>query len=149
MMQRLRKNELIKKIKSTDIFETLKHGKNYFSADIAINAMALISIPIFTRLFTQADYGIVAVFSSYVGIMTVILSLNSYTAVSRYYYEKTDDFDEFIGTTLILIGLIFSLTTSLYILFNKQIINLIKLPGLLPIYLIFACLFAIINSIYY
>ena len=141
--------ELIKKIKNTDIFETLKHGKNYFSADIATKAMAFISIPIFTRLFTQADYGIVAVFSAYVGIITVILSLNSYTAVGRYYYEKTDDFGAFIGTTLIFVGLIFGLTLPIYILFYKQIASLIQLPGLLPIYLIFACLFAIIYSLYY
>jgi len=136
----------MKKIKSTDIFENLKHAKNYFSADIAVKALSFISIPIFTRLFTQEDYGIVAVFSSYVGIMTVILSLNSYTAVSRYYYEKTDDFDEFIGTTLILVGIIFSLTVLLYILFNQQITNLMQLPEPLPFYLIFACLFAIIYN---
>ena len=148
-MQRSLNPELIKKIKNTDIFETLKHGKNYFSADIATKAMAFISIPIFTRLFTQADYGIVAVFSAYVGIITVILSLNSYTAVGRYYYEKTDDFGAFIGTTLIFVGLIFGLTLPIYILFYKQIASLIQLPGLLPIYLIFACLFAIIYSLYY
>ena len=147
-MQRSINRELIKKIKNTDIFETLKHSKNYFSADMATKAIAFISIPIFTRLFTRADYGIVAVFLSYVGIMTVVLSLNSYTAVSRHYYEKTDDFGEFIGTTLIFVGLIFGLTISVYVLFYRQITSLIQLPGLLPIYLLFACLFAIIYSIY-
>jgi O-antigen/teichoic acid export membrane protein len=147
-MRRLKENELIKKIKSTDIFETLKHTKNYFSADIATKATAFISIPIFTRLFTQADYGIVAVFGAYVGIITIILSLNSYTAVQRYYYEKTDDFGEFIGTTLILVCLIFGLTIPVYILFYEQIASLMQLPGLLPLYLLFACLFAIIYSIY-
>lgn len=148
-MRRSMNSELIKKLKSTDIFETLKHGKNYFSAGIATKAMAFISIPIFTRLFTQADYGIVAVFGAYVGIFTVILSLNSYTAVGRYYYEKTDDFGAFIGTTLILVGLIFCLTLPIFILFYKQIASLIQLPGLLPVYLIFACLFAIIYGTYY
>lgn len=57
--------------------------KNYFSADIATKAIGFISVPIFTRLLTQQDYGILAVFSSYVGIMTVILSLNSYASISR------------------------------------------------------------------
>ena len=88
-MRLIYSSNLINKIKNSDIYDTLKHAKNYFSADVATKAIGFISIPIFTRLFTQEDYGIVAVFSSYVGIMTVILSLNSYTAVSRYYYEKT------------------------------------------------------------
>ena len=134
------KNNKINKINNSDIFETLRHSKNYFSANIATKAIGFISIPIFTRLFTQEDYGIVAVFTSYIGIMTVILSLNSYTAVGRYYYEKTDDFCEFVGTTLIFVGLILCITVIIYILFYQQINNLIKLPGLLPIYLIFACL---------
>ena len=148
-MQPLKDNEVIKKIKSTDIFETLKHSKNYLSANIATKAIGFISIPVFTRLFTQADYGIVSVFGAYVGIFTVILSLNTYTAVARYYYEKTDDFGEFIGTTSILVGLIFGLTLPIYIIFYKQIASLMQLPGLLPLYLLFACLFAIIYSIYY
>lgn len=148
-MQRLNANELIVKIKNADIFETLKHSKNYFSTDIASRTIAFISIPIFTRLFTQADYGIVAVFLAYSGIITVILSLNSYSAVNRYYYEKKADFGEFIGTTLIFISLIFIITIPIYTLFYKHIAGLMQLPGLLPVYLLFACLFTIICSIYY
>ena len=48
-------SNLIKKIKNSDIFETLRHAKNYFSADVANKALGIISIPIFTRLFTQTD----------------------------------------------------------------------------------------------
>ena len=147
-MRLIYSSNLINKIKSSDIFETLRHSKNYFSANVATRAIGFISIPIFTRLFTQEDYGIVAVFASYVGIMTVILSLNSYTAVGRYYYEKTDDFGEFLGTSFIFVGLILCVSVIIYILFYQQINNLIKLPGLLPIYLLFACLFAIIRSVY-
>ena len=147
-MRLIYSSNLINKIKNSDIYETLKHSKNYFSANVATKALGFISIPIFTRLFTQEDYGIVAVFVSYVGIMTVILSLNSHTAVGRYYYEKTDDFVEFIGTSFIFVGLIFCLTIPVYILFNNKITNLMQLPKPLPIYLIFTCLFAIIYSIY-
>jgi O-antigen/teichoic acid export membrane protein len=147
-MKLIYNSNLIRKIKNSDIYETLKHAKNYFSADVATSAIGFISIPIFTRLFTQEDYGVVAVFTSYIGIMTVILSLNSYTAVGRYYYEKTDDFGEFVGTSFIFVGLILCVSVIIYILFYQQINNLIKLPGLLPIYLVFACLFAIIRSVY-
>ena len=147
-MQIVFNNGLINKIKNTEVFEALEHSNKYFISDIATKALGFISIPIFTRLFTQEDYGIVALFTSYVGIMTVVLSLSSYTAVGRYYYEKTDDFGEFIGTNIIFTGLILSVTIFIYALFYQQIINLMKLPNLLPIFLIFICLFAIIKSIY-
>ena len=147
-MRRLMDLESMKKIKSTDIFETLRHSKNYFIANIATRALGFISIPVLTRLFTRADYGLVAVFSSYVGITTVILSLNSYASVSRYYYEEKSDFGEFLSSTLSFLGIIILLTVPIYILFYKQIGSLTKLPGLLPVYLIFASLFAILSSIY-
>ena len=138
------KNKIIK----TDFFETLKHSKNYFSANVANKAIIFISIPIFTRLFSEADYGVVATFTAFVGIMTVALSLNSYSAVGRYYYEKTDDFGEFVGTTLVFAGTIFVLVTLFFILFYKQISNMMQLPDTLTAYLLFASLFAIIYSIY-
>ena len=147
-MPRLMIPKLKKKIKSTDIFETLLHSKNYFIAHIATKAMGFISIPVFTRLFTRADYGLVAVFSSYVGIITVVLSLNSYASVGRYYYEEKSDFGEFLSSTLSFLGIIILLTIPIYILFYKQIGSLMKLPGLLPVYLMFASLFAILTSIY-
>lgn len=138
----------MEKIKKSDIFETVKHSKNYFLANIATKAVAVISIPIFTRLLTQADYGIVAVFNAYVGIFLVVLSLNAHASVGRYYYEKSDDFGEFIGTSLIFVGIVFGLTVFIFALLYRQIGNLIQLPGLLPIYLILVCLFAILSAVY-
>ncbi len=87
-MKLIHNSNLISRIKNSDTFEVLGHSNNYFISGVAIKALGFISIPIFTCFFTQEDYGIVAFFTSYVGIITVILSLNSYTAVSRYYYKN-------------------------------------------------------------
>lgn len=148
LIRRLVNPQIIKKIKESDIFETLKHSKNYFFATIATKAVAVVSIPIFTRLLTQEDYGVVAVFEAYVGIFLVILSLNAHTAVGRYYYEKTDDFGEFMGTTLTFVALIFGLSAPFFIVFSRQIAHIAQLPEVLPIYLLGACLFSIISEIY-
>jgi len=147
-MQLTCNSNLINKIKNSDIFETLRHSKNYFSADVATKALGFISIPIFTRLFTQEDYGIIAVFTSYIGIITIVFSLNLHGAVGRYCLEKKDDLDEFIGTSLFSVGLILCLTIPIFIVFNKKIITLMKLPNALFIYIIFYCLFEIIFSVY-
>jgi O-antigen/teichoic acid export membrane protein len=148
-VQELMDSEIVKKIRKSDIFETIKHSANYFSATIAVKAIGFISVPIFTRLLTQTDYGIIAIFSAYVGIFTIILSLDSYTAVGRYYYEGKDDFNEFIGTTLVFAGLIFGVSVFVYLLLYGHITALMELPGPLLIYLIFACFFSIVYTIYY
>jgi len=87
----MRSSNLINKIKNSDIYETLKHAKNYFSVEVATKVIDFVSIHIFTQLFTQEDYGIIAVFTSYVGTMTAILSLNSHASMNS-----------IIGTTLVL-----------------------------------------------
>ncbi len=140
--------KLLAKIKNSDIFNNLKHAKNYFASGIATKAISLISIPVFTALFTPEDYGILAIFMSYVAIFTILLSLNLHTAISRYYYEKTRDFKEFLGTSIILVTFVFAATFVLYLLLQEQISVFMQLPGLLPFYLIVACLFAIAYTMY-
>ena len=71
-----------------------------------------------------------------------------YGAIGRYCLEKKDDLDEFIGTSLYSVGLILCLTIPIFIIFNKKIIILMKLPNALFIYIIFYCLLGIIFSIY-
>jgi O-antigen/teichoic acid export membrane protein len=140
--------QTIKKIKGSDIFETLSHSKNYFFANVASKAVTVISIPIFTRLLTQEDYGIVAVFQAYIGIFLVILSLNAHAAVTRYYFENKDDFEGFVGTTLSFVGLLFGVFAPFFIIFYRQIGEIIQLTGILPIYLMICCLFSILSEIY-
>lgn len=133
----------------SDIFETVKHSQNYFIAQIVTTGLVFLSIPIFTRLFTQEDYGIVSVYNAYLTILIIILSANSHASVGRYYFEDKPDFKEFLGSTLILAGSIFLINTLVFLLFYYPIASLMKLPGFLPLFLIFSSLFAIINSIYF
>lgn len=140
--------KILSKINKTDIYGNLFHAKNYFSAELAVKAIGFVSIPIFTRLLSQEDYGIVSVFNAYAGIFVAILSLNSFTAISRYYYEKTDDFYEFIGSTFVFLGLILSFTISIYVIFLNKVNIIMNIPWPLPILLIFTCLFSIIYGIY-
>ena len=68
----------------------LKHSGNYLFAIIASKALAFISLPVYTYLLTVEEYGVYNVFISTVGIATIILTLNTEVAVSRYYYDSKD-----------------------------------------------------------
>jgi O-antigen/teichoic acid export membrane protein len=105
-------------------------------------------MPIFTRLFTQEDYGIVAVYNAYAGILIILFTANVHTSVGRYYYEKKNDFDEFLGTTIILTLIIFFFNILIFLLFINEASELMNLPELLPILLIFSCLFEVFHIIY-
>lgn len=74
----------------------LLHAKNYLTASVATKALGFISLPVLTRLLSPGGYGIFSVFLSYLGLPTIILSLNSYTSVGRYWYEKKADCNRFL-----------------------------------------------------
>lgn len=67
---------------------------------ILIRAVDLISIPIFTRLLDTASYGRVSVFTTYVQILTVILSLDMYGCTGRATQEFKERKDQFYSVTI-------------------------------------------------
>jgi len=102
----------IKQKLDSGTIELLRHGKNYTSASVLIKGLSVLSIPIMTRLLTPADYGTLAVFGSLFAIFSIFYGLGLRGAVSRYYYEKTDDFGTFFSTNALLLwsfGIIISI----------------------------------------
>ncbi len=140
--------DLHSNIKNTHTYKLLRHSGNYFFADVAIKAMGFVSIPIFTRFLTEEEYGIMSVFYANVPIFIVLLSLGTYSSVSRYCYENKDDFKEFLGTNLVLLGIIISITTSFFLIIRGKIYDLLNLPYPLPLLIVFVSILSIIYSIY-
>ncbi len=96
------KKQIVKIIGKENI-EFISHSKNYLSAEIFTKALAFICVPIFTRLLLPNGYSILAIFSSITSIFAIFLGFNIRGAVARYYYEKSNDFAEFLGSNLIFI----------------------------------------------
>lgn len=88
-----------------DTFEFLSHAKTYVSSDIFSRGLIFITIPIFTRLLLPNEYGILAIFTAFIYIFSIILSLGSRITITRYYYDKTNNFSDFLGSSILfLIG---------------------------------------------
>ncbi|MHA2366667.1 MAG: lipopolysaccharide biosynthesis protein, partial [Candidatus Hodarchaeales archaeon] len=141
--------QLYKKIKENDFFDTLMHSKNYFFVNVATIGLSIITIPIFTRLYSQEDYGIISLYTAYLAIIVPIMTLNASSAVGRYYYEETEDFNEFLGTTIILVGSIFAISVMITVLFFDTISNIINLTDLLLGLMLVSAVFTIIGQIYF
>ena len=84
--------------------EILKHSRNYLIANLATRALAFISIPVFTRLLTPDEYGIISIFIGIVGILGSIMAFSADRSVSRYFFDQksSEDFSRFVGTSIIL-----------------------------------------------
>lgn len=134
--------------KNHHFFILLMHTKNYLFASIATGALGFISLPVLTRLLSPGEYGTLNVFLSFVGLLTIILSLNAHTSVGRYWYEKQDDFSRFLGTSVFLVGMIMVLSCTGFAFFRKPLSKLLGLPGSLVLWLLPFIIVGIIDTIF-
>ena len=140
--------EKIKYIIGKENVEFISHSKNYLSAEIFIRSLSFISVPIFTRLLLPDEYGILAIFSSIVEVFGILLGFNIRGAVSRYYYEKSNDFAEFLGSNLLFVLFFNFFAISLIHLFKYRIANFFVIIPYLFIIAIFISAFTIPCNMY-
>lgn len=141
-------NYIFSKYKKTSFGNTLGHAKNYFLAAIATKAVGFISIPILTRLLTTEEYGILNIFNAYSGFIVVIFTLNLHISISRYYYEEKNDFNSFVGVSLVLVAVSCIVCFSLFILFRDYFASLMHLPVKLMILFLPITINNVFRSIY-
>lgn len=107
----------------------LKHGGNYLIASVATSALAFISIPIYTRLLSPEDYGVVSIFMGIVSLLASVMSFSTDRSVSRYFFDQKDelDFKRFVGTSSILAFGFFVLNSILLFFFAEEFGKIIGL----------------------
>lgn len=107
----------------------LKHGGNYFIASFATSALAFISIPIYTRLLTPEDYGVVSIFMGVVGLLGSVMSFSADRSVSRYFFDQKSelDFKRFVGTSSILAIVFFTVNSFFLVIFAEEFGDLVGL----------------------
>jgi O-antigen/teichoic acid export membrane protein len=121
-------NDYLIKFFGTDFHELLKHSKNYISADLLTKGLAFITLPIFTRLMSPEEYGVLSVFVSFAGILAVIFGFGIRGAISRYYYEDADDFYEYFSSNFWFVLLASLGLTGVVIIFRDELHNFLNIP---------------------
>ncbi|MEI8278344.1 MAG: oligosaccharide flippase family protein [Bacteroidota bacterium] len=135
-------------IDKSGLKETLLHAKNYFFTNVVTMSLSLISMPIFTRLLTPSDYGVINIFSVWVAIAAIVLPLNLYTAVNRYYYENNDDFDSFLGTSILLSYACLGISLTVMMVFKSFFARQLRLPESTLYFMIPAVILAVLDGIF-
>ncbi|RAK12629.1 O-antigen/teichoic acid export membrane protein [Halanaerobium saccharolyticum] len=117
----------LRKIIGKENIEFISHAKNYMTATFFTKALAFISVPIFTRLLTPDEYGILAIFTSIISISTILMGLNFHGSVARYYHEEEKNFGEFISSNILFLFLFNVFSFSLINLLKNEISSLINI----------------------
>lgn len=119
---------LLNSIRQLAFFDTFKHASTYFSGTMLIHGLGILTLPIFTAYFTDAEYGIVNVFNSFIPILAVFITFNIHLSTERYYHEKTDDYGQFLGSIFLFTNLLAFVIGSIGLYCTDSIAKILGLP---------------------
>lgn len=125
-----------------------KHLKNYFFSTLAIRAIGIFTIPITTRFLMPEDIGNISLFTSYSSLALVLLTINSHSSISRYYFEYTNDFKSFVSTSFYLSIFSSVIIGSLIFIFSKIKLIDLEISNSLIIVIIFNTILNTLTSIF-
>lgn len=123
---------ILDKIKQNKV---IKAGIGYTVGNYLIKGINLLTIPLFARLMTVADYGIFNLYMSYEGICSLFIGLALHSSLKNAKYEFSENYNKFLSSIslipilslfvfLIVINCFHDFFNSLFDL-NTLIINLL------------------------
>ena len=114
----------------------VKAGMGYMFGNILVNGIAFLTMPIFTRMLSTSDYGVLGVYSTYVNIFLVIVGLNLNAAIARAHIDFKDDFKQFLSANLFLSVISFGVIFAIVFLFRGVISEVSDLSYLLWVFIL-------------
>ena len=109
----------------------LKDSTIYVSATVLSAVISFLTLPIYTRYLSPADYGVVALFIMFGSVLAGLLSLGLNTASYRYYFQFKEDREGFkiLNSTNILFILCVYLLSGFFIFYLADWFSLSLFDG--------------------
>lgn len=103
--------------------------------------ISFFTTPIFTRILDPSEYGLISVYGSWLGIITVLATLNLTHGTLNSAMIHIKNRNEYLSSTLILSNVATIILFFIYLLFKDPLDNIIQLPFNLIVLIFILCLF--------
>lgn len=125
--------------KKAEVASTAKIAFWYTVSNFLIKGLSVISTPIFTRILTKAEVGNFSNFSTWLGILAIIVTADLYASISRAKYDFDEEMDGYLSSILILSNIITLITYGIVECNSAFFVNFFDMP-LIYIRMLFAYL---------
>lgn len=109
----------------------LKVGIWYVLSTILVRGISFLTTPLFTRLLTKEQFGILTVYESWLRILFPILTLSLYASVERGKYEFEKEYDGYIATVQLFITVLCIGAAVIAFFFHKQIGRILDMSDMM------------------
>jgi len=118
----------------------------YAGTNVLNKAISFLFLPLFTRLLSPFDFGVVASFQAALGISSPFVELGASAAIARGYFNKDlrFNFSEYVTSALAVICGGFIVILFLFMIFNDSISGLLSFP---PNFILFIPVVALSTAI--
>lgn len=114
--------------------KNIKNGGLYLFGNLFNKAIAFITVPIFTRMLSTSEYGIVSTYSSYVSILAVVVGLSLGSSIRNAYVDYKENLNEYISSVFSLSFINFFILLLIAIGINFKL-NFVSTPLLIMCFL--------------
>ena len=126
---------IIRKFKTAS--PVVKASMALLFANLVLKGLSLISGPIFTRIMSEEQYGIVSTFASWESLLTVIITLNLSAGVfNNGMLDFKEDRDSFQFSLLTVSSSLAIVGFAIFLIFRAPLLKLFEIPAL-AVYLMF------------
>ncbi|WP_042217111.1 oligosaccharide flippase family protein [Paenibacillus borealis] len=123
-----------------------KAGGLYLAGNLFNKAIAFLTIPIFTRLMSTSDFGLVNTYLSWVSILSLIVGLSLGSSIRSAYKDFKNDLEGYVSSIFFLSFLNFMVTSSIIIVITYFFIEELDIL-LVALCLVQSYMTFVINSI--
>ena len=95
---------------------------NYLLGEASVKILAIIFIPVITRLVTPADYGYISIYIGVLSLMSIVLPLNLPASLRPRFLKHPTGYSSYAGTILVC-SLLFSLILFLILFTRADVIS--------------------------
>jgi len=136
----------MKELKKIASHKVVKASAWYLGTEFYLKGLNFLTIPIFTRLLSPSDYGITSLYTTWVSIFTILLSLDLNASVTRGKYDFKDDYDVFVSSIMFLSIIIFMAYLVIFTLFDKLFYDITGLNKRLFYFMVFQSYFTFVRT---
>ncbi len=122
----------------------IKSGIWFTIGTFFVQGISFITMPIFTRLLSTSDYGIMGVYSTWTSVFTAIITLGLVATVNNAKVDFKERYNEFASSILFLATIFAIIWLIIGFLFKEQIASIIKLNSILVMFLIVQSFFGFV-----
>lgn len=119
----------------------IKSGFWYVASTFLLKSVAFLTIPIFARLLSKADYGEFSNYANWQSMLLIITSFELYNSLARAYYDYKDEYDEYVSSVTVLNVLLVAGFYVLFLLNESWIFQIVNIPPQYVHILFFTLLF--------